>query len=183
MTASTLSYQYQPRLGGKSAILWGFLSLQVICTLFFIVDVIAGMLGAPDFPGGVHHETLESVVVIALVLGIVFTSLEIRRTQQLQKRMEAQLKAASGAFFQLLEDHFDLWSLTESERDVALLAIKGLSIAEIASVRHTKEGTIKAQCNAIYRKAGVTSRPQLLSHFIEELLGEGLIELKTAAPR
>ena len=182
MTASALPFQTYPRFGGRSLILWGLLSLQVICTVFFVVDVVAGVLGAPDFPGGIHHETLESVVVLALILGIVFTSLVIRSNQQRQKRMEAQLRAASGAFFQLLEDHFDLWSLTESERDVALLAIKGLSIAEIASVRQTKEGTIKAQCNAIYRKAGVSGRSQLLSHFIEELLGEGLIELETAAP-
>ena len=58
---------------------------------------------------------------------------------------------------------------------MALLAIKGLSLAEIAAVRKTKDGTIKAQCNAIYRKAGVTGRTQLLSLFIEELLAEGLI--------
>ena len=183
MTANALSFPLSHRLGGKRLILWSLLGLQIVCTLFFVVDVVAGILGTPDFPGGIHHEALELVVVVALILGIAFTSLEIRRAQQLQKRMEAQLKAASGAFFQLLEDHFDLWSLTESERDVALLAIKGLSIAEIAQVRRTKEGTIKAQCNAIYRKAGVNGRPQLLSHFIEELLGEGLIELEVAAPR
>ncbi|MDP6952768.1 MAG: LuxR C-terminal-related transcriptional regulator [Alphaproteobacteria bacterium] len=70
----------------------------------------------------------------------------------------------------MLEEHFDRWALTPSERDVALLAIKGLSITEIAGVRETKEGTIKAQCNAVYRKAGVSGRPQLLSVFIEELL-------------
>jgi len=45
------------------------------------------------------------------------------------------------------------------------LAIKGLSIAEIAAVRQTRDGTIKAQCTAIYRKAGVTGRPQLISLF------------------
>ena len=182
MSESTLSFQIHPCFGSKIPILWALLSLQVVCTVFFVIDIVAGVLGAPDFPGGNHHETLESVVVLALILGIVFTSLVIRSNQQRQKRMDAQLRAASGAFFQLLEDHFDLWSLTDSERDVALLAIKGLSIAEIASVRQTEEGTIEAQCNAVYRKAGVSGRPQLLSHFIEELLGEGLIELETAAP-
>ena len=95
--------------------------------------------------------------------------------------MEVQLDAASGAFFALVEAHFDVWSLTPSERDVAMLAIKGLSIAEIAEVRQTKEGTIKAQCNAIYRKADVTGRPQLLSLFIEELMGRPLLDRKMAA--
>jgi hypothetical protein len=53
---------------------------------------------------------------------------------------------------------------------VALFAIKGLSTADIARMRSSSEGTVKAQTNAIYRKAGVSGRPQLLSLFIEELM-------------
>jgi hypothetical protein len=36
-----------------------------------------------------------------------------------------------------------------------------MSTAEIAALRSTSEGTVKAQTNAIYRKAGVTGRSQL----------------------
>ena len=50
---------------------------------------------------------------------------------------------------------------------MALFAIKGMSTAEIARLRTTSEGTVKAQTAAIYRKAGVSGRPQLLSLFIE----------------
>jgi DNA-binding CsgD family transcriptional regulator len=120
----------------------------------------------------VENLTLETLVVSALVFGLIFTILEIRQVLGRQKRMEQQLRAASGAFSQLLEEYFDQWSLTPSEQEVALLSIKGLSIAEMARVRNTKEGTIKAQCNAIYRKADVNSRTQLLSLFIEELLSD-----------
>jgi DNA-binding CsgD family transcriptional regulator len=45
-----------------------------------------------------------------------------------------------------------------------------MSTAEIGSLRATSEGTIKAQTNAIYRKAGVSGRSQLLSLFIEDLM-------------
>ncbi len=183
MTRLELSVRPYSGFGGKTLALWGLLCLQTVCALFFLIDVVAELFGMTDFPGGIDHAALESVVVFALVLGILFISMEIRKVQQRQKRMEAQLKAASGAFFELLEDHFESWALTESERDVALLAIKGLSLAEIAQVRKTKEGTIKAQCNAIYRKAGVNGRPQLLSYFIEELMGEGLIEAEAATTR
>ena len=48
------------------------------------------------------------------------------------------------------------------------------SIAEIASLRQTSEGTVKAQTNAIYRKAGVSGRPQLLSLFVEDLMGQAV---------
>ena len=76
-------------------------------------------------------------------------------------------------------------ALTPSERDVALFAIKGMSTAEIASLRSTSEGTVKAQTNAIYRKAGVSGRSQLLSLFIEDLMrDDGVIRpMPEAAPQ
>jgi DNA-binding CsgD family transcriptional regulator len=76
---------------------------------------------------------------------------------------------------EVLEERFAEWGLTPAERDVALFSIKGLSISEISQIRTTSEGTVKAQTNAIYRKAGVSGRLQLLSLFIDELMtGERL---------
>ena len=90
------------------------------------------------------------------------------------------MRVASGAFLELLEEHFVRWSLTPSERDVALLSVKGLSIGEIAALRETREGTVKAQCAAVYRKAGVSGRAQLLSLFVEDLMA-GVVLEPTAA--
>ena len=155
--------------------LWGLLLLQAFCALFFLADVVFDLIGMEDALGGVEHHTFELAAVLALGLGVVFTGREIAKILRRQQRISEQLKAASGAFWELMEEHFEGWSLTPSERDVAVLAIKGLTIAEIAKLRQTKTGTIKAQCNAIYAKAGVSGRPQLLSLFIEELMGEGLL--------
>ena len=76
------------------------------------------------------------------------------------------------SFADVIERHFRDWRLSESEREVAMMAIKGLSVAEMAEARQTREGTVKAQCAAIYRKAGVSGRLQLLSYFIEELVAD-----------
>ena len=69
-----------------------------------------------------------------------------------------------------MDERFADWDLTPAERDVALFAIKGFSTQDIAELRGVSEGTVKAQSNAIYRKAGVTGRAQLLSLFIDELV-------------
>jgi DNA-binding CsgD family transcriptional regulator len=90
--------------------------------------------------------------------------------------MESRLRAASGAFLELLEESFARWGLTPSERDVALLAVKGLPISEIARLRRTRNSTVKAQCAAVYRKAGVNNRAQLLSLFVEELMAGIVLE-------
>jgi len=165
----------------RAVALSGLLVIQAVCALFFLVDVTADLIGFDSLTEGLLHNTLEVTAVGALILGIVLTTLEIRRIRTRQRRVEAQLRVASGAFLELLDEHFDGWGLTPSEREVAMLSIKGLSIAEIAEVRQTKEGTVKAQSNAIYSKAGVSGRQQLLSLFIEELMSDELVPPRGAS--
>ncbi|MEM9271171.1 MAG: helix-turn-helix transcriptional regulator, partial [Pseudomonadota bacterium] len=109
-----------------------------------------------------------------LLLGLCIGVLMLRATHRRAAQAEDQLRGLSGAFQDLLEERFSEWGLTRAERDVAWFTIKGLSNAEIAALRNTSEGTVKAQGNAIYRKAGVTGRPQLLSLFLEDLLDDAL---------
>jgi DNA-binding CsgD family transcriptional regulator len=100
----------------------------------------------------------------------ILGAIALRRSLVRTAIAEAQLQRASAAFMTMLDERFAEWRLTPAERDVALFAIKGMSLQEIATLRQTSEGTVKAQTNAIYRKAGVSGRPQLLSLFIEELM-------------
>lgn len=162
--------------------LFGLLSLQTACALLLLADALADLLGGERFLRASASHYLEFAVVVALVLGICLTAREIGKVMRRHQSLERTLKAASGAFHQLIEESFDAWSLTPSERDVALLVIKGLSISEIAKARRTKEGTIKAQCNAIYRKAGVSGRTQLLGLFIDELMDGGLGAARPTEP-
>lgn len=168
-------------VSGRAIALTTLLVVQVLCASFFLADVTADLFGWRGLLDGIDHHKLEGVLVAALGLSIGLTAIEIRRLLTRQGKVEAQLKAASGAFLELLQTHFEAWRLTPSESDVALLAIKGFSIAEIAALRHTKEGTVKAQCNAIYSKAGVNSRSQLLSLFIEELMSDRLVPARPKA--
>lgn len=158
----------------RRTILAGVLALQAICILFLIVEATLDTLGMEleDILG--TQDLLEIVVVAALLLGAGYLLLEFRRVVARQKVLEDQFKIASGAFSELLEQHFSEWALTPSERDIALFIIKGMSVAEIAGLRDSAEGTIKAHSSRIYAKAGVTGRHQLISLFIEELLADGL---------
>ncbi len=80
------------------------------------------------------------------------------------------LSVASGELDLLMQNYFGTWGLTPSEADVATFTIKGFSIAEIAQMRNSAEGTVKSQLNAIYRKSGQAGRGQLVSVLIEDLL-------------
>ena len=162
----------------KTAWPWLLIGLQSICVLFLVSEEVADQIWGETQATLVGADFLENLVILVLVVSLIGSALEVRRVMTRQKRLEQQVKVASGAFANLLEEHFETWGLTPSEGDVALLALKGFSIAEMASVRKTAEGTVKAQCNAIYRKAGVSGRTQLLSLFIDELLYGALDEQK-----
>lgn len=162
-------------MGGRWAVA-AILAVQAVCAVFFVSDILLTVIGVRTRPiSWQTRELLELGAAMGLVLGVVLGALALARTRRLQARAEARLRAASGAFVELLEERFADWGLTPAERDVALFAIKGLSTAEIAALRTTSEGTVKAQTAAIYRKAGVTGRPQLLSLFIEELMSGDLV--------
>jgi DNA-binding CsgD family transcriptional regulator len=146
---------------------------QAVCTLFFVWDIGAGVIGLRREPMSWQaREMIEIGAGVGLILGVGLGAALLARTVQRNRAMESKLRHLSGAFAELLEERFSEWGLTRSERDVAWFTIKGLSIAEIARLRGTSEGTVKAHSNAIYRKAQVSGRTQLLSLFIEDLMGQ-----------
>ena len=141
--------------------------LQAGCAAYFFVDMVSEL---PSLAHHSMHPLVELAVILALLTGTLLGIREMRLLMHRNNHMEGRMRAASGAFLELLEESFARWGLTPSERDVALLAVKGLSIGEIAGLRATREGTVKAQCAAVYRKAGVNGRAQLLSLFVEDLM-------------
>ena len=153
----------------------GVLVIQTLCAFFFVSDILSSVVGFSATPiNWRFREYIEIGAALGLVIGLVLGGLVLRNVVQQSRAMERQLRAASSAFMDLLQERFAAWGLTPAERDVALFAIKGLSTQDIAQLRATSEGTVKAQTTAIYRKAGVSGRPQLLSLFIDDLMDDTL---------
>jgi DNA-binding CsgD family transcriptional regulator len=98
-----------------------------------------------------------------------------------QETMARGLGVAAGALSDLMEGYFRDWGLTSAEQDVAAFTIKGYSIAEIAELRGSAEATVKTHLNAIYRKAGVPGRGQLVSLLIEDLMRAPLMPSEASA--
>ncbi len=152
------------------------LVVQIVCAAFLVGGTVLTLFGIQHRPISWElKELLEIGAVLGLVSGAVVGIIVLKRSMRRQQRAEEQLRQVSGAFMELMQGRFRDWGLTSAERDVALFAIKGLSTHEIAVLRGTAEGTVKAQTNAIYRKSGVTGRPQLLSLFIEDLMDDGMM--------
>ena len=148
----------------RSALFLGAAVVQAICLVLFVIDVLGEMSSLDGM------TLIETVSVIGLMLSIVFILREYRALLARNRRIEHALDAATGAFATVMDAHFTRWGLTAAERDVALMSVKGLSVADIAALRHTAPGTVKAQSTAIYRKAGVSNRAEMISVLIEDLI-------------
>ncbi len=145
--------------------------VQALCAIVFVSDVFSSIFGIENAAlSWEMRELLEIGAAFGLVTGAIVGGFAMRRVIRDRNKAQERLRRASGAFLDLLEERFAEWALTPAERDVALFAIKGMSTAEISVLRATSEGTVKAQTNAIYRKAGVSGRSQLLSLFIDDLM-------------
>ena len=116
------------------------------------------------------HLIIEGFVFLATS---VFFTYEVIRVMQLSKDLrKEQDKVArlSGELSQVIQNDFEAWKLSESEKEVAILLIKGLSMNEIGELRGVKEKTVRQQATSIYTKSKCPNRHELAAKFIEDLL-------------
>jgi DNA-binding CsgD family transcriptional regulator len=147
--------------------------VQAVGALFFISEIGMSVTGIQRQPIDWRvREVMEISAAIALLIGLVMSGVLLVQSHRRLGKAEARLHRTCSAFIEVVEESFSNWALTPAERDVALLVLKGFSTQEIAGFRNTSEGTVKAQTNAIYRKAGVAGRGQLMSLFLDDLLAE-----------
>ncbi|MCK5396413.1 MAG: DNA-binding response regulator, partial [Gammaproteobacteria bacterium] len=70
----------------------------------------------------------------------------------------------------VINQQFNDWQLTNSEKEVGRLLLKGLSLKEIAAIRNTLEKTVRQQASSIYKKAELNGRHAFSAWFIEDIL-------------
>lgn len=158
-----------------SIVFWG----MGVSSLFFAQDVMFDIRDHLVAREGyllkdLIHLIFEILAVIVLFFGMVLMSVyisELRLRNNLQAR---KLNTLKDDFDSHVHHLFSDWSLTPVEAEVALLLIRGLSTQDIARLRHCSVGTVKVHSHHVFRKAGVTSRVELMSLFLDEFMDVGI---------
>lgn len=149
--------------------------LQLICGVILLIDVSGEVhfaLIRPDTMSAMMLFHLISEMFATILLGVALYISYQHSRQHKQRLMLAESKMGKlrGDFEALVQDRFQVWGLSPAETEIALLTVKGLKISEIAAARHSRESTVKSQLTAIFRKAGVGSRTELLAKFVDDFL-------------
>ncbi|MEH6758502.1 MAG: helix-turn-helix transcriptional regulator [Parasphingorhabdus sp.] len=147
----------------------GIVVVQTVAAIFFVLDSIEDII-AKTQPGITFEIFTEGLIAFALMIGVVMGARQTRKLMMDARRREDALAVARGALSDIIKLRFDEWQLSPGESEVALFAIKGCSISEIAQMRNAATGTVRSQLSQVYLKARVTSQSMLISLFIEELL-------------
>lgn len=130
------------------------------------------------------HLVLEGTLMLLSAGGAARLWIDLRRARNSVLRLERDVGRARAEADRWRDEaseilsglgasigrQFDRWTLTDAERSVALLLLKGLSHREVARVRDTSERTVRQQARDVYRKAGLSGRSELSAFFLEDLL-------------
>lgn len=154
------------QLDRKAAGISILVALQALACGFFLVDLVGDVMAEGFGP----HLAIEALAAAALLVAVVLGALQVRTLIAAARRDETAVAAAKGALAELIGLRFAQWQLTAAEADVALFAIKGCDISEIAGMRGSAAGTVRAQLARVYAKAGVESQSGLIALFLEELI-------------
>ncbi len=151
-------------------LLWALVFLQVGCSAYFLWEILAGVLGLPTIPLRWQiRELVDIGASLGLALGAILgTVLAVTASREIQ-RAESARRLTAGEFTAVVDDYFRKLNLTPAEAEVAWFLLKGMSRTEIADLRNTREGTVKAQCTVIYRKADVSNKSQFFSLLVEDV--------------
>lgn len=143
--------------------------VQAIAAVYFLSDGMGDIF--EHAKSGIGFEVImECSVAVALIAGIWVGVRHFLTTADELRRKDVALGIARGALADHIALRFGEWGLTAGESEVALFAMKGCNVAEIAQLRKSAQGTVRSQLSQIYAKAGVSSQSMLVSLFIEDLL-------------
>lgn len=130
------------------------------------------------------YDSLEKSLIFAGAGGVFVLIRQMQMQQNERKELLRELdiaRAEGGSWREKvrsftnglgseIEVQFGDWGLSDAEREVGLLMIKGFSHKEIAELRGTAEATVRQQARTIYQKSGLPGKAAFSAYFLEDLL-------------
>jgi DNA-binding CsgD family transcriptional regulator len=88
------------------------------------------------------------------------------------KNQNVKLNEVNKSFWESIQKEFKNWNFTETEKEISVLILRGLSNQQIAGLRGKSLKTIENQSFSIYQKSGTTGKLEFIAYFLSPLLPE-----------
>ncbi|MEE9350705.1 MAG: helix-turn-helix transcriptional regulator [Thiotrichaceae bacterium] len=161
-----------------------FATFSIIISVYSLYEVSHVYNDAMTKNVSIWHLATEVFIVIISFSAVIYFSIIINRQYKAQLELEENLdkvrtqlessniriREGKKEYQKVIQWQFKEWGLTPSEREVALMMLKGLSIKEISKCRSTHEKTVRKQASAVYEKSNLKGRHELSAWFFEDLL-------------
>lgn len=98
-------------------------------------------------------------------------SLEVQAAERDAWRRSAE--SVLAGLGQAIDRQFTAWGLTPTEREVALLLLKGYGHKQVAAQTGRSERTVRQHAVAVYQKSGLAGRAELAAFFLQDLMLPG----------
>jgi len=97
---------------------------------------------------------------------------DAQSTIQHLKNQNVKLNEVNKNFWESIQKEFKNWNFTETEKEISVLILRGLSNQQIAGLRGKSLKTIENQSFSIYQKSGTTGKLEFIAYFLSPLLPE-----------
>lgn len=95
---------------------------------------------------------------------------QVNSLEKKNSHYKEQVQLYKNGLSEAIDEEFNLWKLTPSEKEVGIMLIKGMSYNEIAEARGISERTARNQGSSLLSKAGLKNKSELIAYFLEDLL-------------
>ena len=127
------------------------------------------------------HVVFEAATIAGALLIVTVLGLHWLRAERAAARLEESLIAreaehaawqheayqALQGFGRAIDVQLRAWQLTPTEREVAILLLKGRSHKTIARLTKRSEATVRQHATSVYQKAHLSGRAELAAYFLE----------------
>lgn len=166
----------------KELVLYGIISVALISFVWWDIsgDIAAG--------NSLLHICIDIFFGASALLAMILLAARVGRLRILSERLLDRSKREKAVVVaevsewkwrteqlqagvsEEIDRRMEKWRLSEAEKEIGLLLLKGLSLREIGEIRGTAERTVRQQSLSIYSKADVAGRAELSAYFMEDFL-------------
>jgi len=144
----------------------GSVAILITATLYFAYDLIGEYTLENN---GLSNVLLEGSVLVLLLTVLIDEFIKISHLNAVVSFNKNETNSLKKHFINAVNFQLENWELTDSEKEVALLLLKGMSTSAIALMLRKKEFVIEYIAEEIYAKAHIKDRYELTSYFINDL--------------